>query len=164
LGLAGAVRPVSVELGNYSNPSDVPDAFLALSPQGPGDSRYFADDTATSWDAVRGPTLVMTGDGDLNPGNDIVGSERRLAFENMPPGDKWLFYSTQDSERINHGTFNLGDLDSADPQIASLNEALVSTALAHLDAHLRDRQQAREWLQTDNVITIVDGAGDWESK
>ncbi|MEM6927279.1 MAG: hypothetical protein AAF602_10135 [Myxococcota bacterium] len=164
LQLAGATRLASDALPPHSDPSAIPDAFVAVSPQGPGSSNYFADDAASSWDAVRGPMLVMTGDGDLNPGNDIVGEERRQAYENMPPSDKRLFYSTAMSEQIRHGSFNLEDRSNRDDELVALGDALVSAAVAHLDAHLRGRAEAVAWLESDDIVELVEGAGEWESK
>jgi hypothetical protein len=164
LGLAGATRLVADSLPPYSSPSDTPSAFIALSPQGPGHSKFFAGADGSSWDAVRGPALVLTGAGDTKPGNDLDGPTRRRAYELLPPGDKRLFYSTDEESGVRHSSFNLDDLGDADPRLDGLARALASSALAFTDCHTRGVQAGCDWLETDAALELAGGRAQIESK
>lgn len=161
MGLAGAARDLSATLSRYTNPDPRPVAFIAISPQGPGYSGFFATAMGSSWDAVRGPTLVMTGDGDEKPANTLTGPIRRRAFELMPTGQKYLFYSRVQNPDIAHGDFNLGGAMSGDARRVALAESLVSVALAFLDAHVRGEAGALRWLAADDARAGVSGDADW---
>lgn len=165
LQLAGATRDLAESLPPWSDPSDVPVAFIALSPQGPGFRGFYAADDGTSWDAVRGATLVVTGDCDEKVANDLTGPIRREAYENMPAGDKRLLYSTlPKSDEAKHATFNLDGLASEDDDVLALTDALISLVVAFTDAHAREDAPAQDWLDRDDVLTMVDGSGEWLSK
>lgn len=75
---AGARNRIGVR-GN-----DAFDAYIALSPQGPGS--IFPDD---AWSRVRKPILLLTGTRDTELGGASWES-RTEPFRNMPPGCAWL--------------------------------------------------------------------------
>jgi len=75
---AGARNRIGVR-GN-----DAFDAYIALSPQGPGS--IFPDD---AWSRVRKPMLLLTGTRDTELGGASWES-RTEPFRNMPPGCAWL--------------------------------------------------------------------------
>ncbi len=164
LQLAGATRLIADDLEPFSSPSDQPSAFVALSPQGPGHSKFFEGEGRSSWDEVRGPVIVLTGVGDEKLGNDLDGPTRLRAYELMPAGDKRLFYSTDEGSGIKHGTFNLDGLDSEDPRVASLSRALTSSVLAFVDCHTRSVQAGCDWLDTDAALELASGMARIESK
>lgn len=62
------------------------EAFLVLSPQGPGDGR-FKDD---SWEPIRRPMFMMTGTQDRGLENGEPYQWRLKAFEHLRPGHKYL--------------------------------------------------------------------------
>jgi hypothetical protein len=161
--LAGAVRNLGA-LAPYAAPDTRPRAFFGLSPQGPGRAGFVASDTASSWDLVRGPVLIATGDGDEKPDNPETGPHRREAWEHMPAGDKWLFYSTIDDPGISHDDFALSGIMSGDPDREALAAGLQSVAIAFLDAYVRDDAAARRWLDSDDARVIVNGRADWLKK
>jgi predicted dienelactone hydrolase len=59
------------------------DAYVALSPQGPG-----AIFPAQAWASIHKPMLILTGTGDKALEGDW--RTRTLPFESLPPGCKWL--------------------------------------------------------------------------
>ncbi|MFT5431426.1 MAG: hypothetical protein ACI9OJ_002122 [Myxococcota bacterium] len=162
--LAGATRLVGPTFPPYSQPSAIPAAFIALSPQGPGYSSFFDEDDENSWSAVRGPILVATGDGDEKPDNDMTGAIRRKSFDLMPPGDKILFYSKAPHGDVVHSTFNLEGGGAESAVVSNLSTALISTVLAFLDANVHQHPAALAWLKSDNANGIVAGLLSWESK
>ncbi len=164
LQLAGAVRLYADDLPPYASESAAPSSFVALSPQGPGFSKFFEGADGSSWDGVRGPTLVLTGAGDVKDANTLTGPIRRRAFELMPEGGKRLFYSTDEGDGIKHGSFNLEGLGDDDPRIDGLARALQSSAIAFVDCHTRGRAQACAWLESDAAARMVGGLVERETK
>jgi len=164
LQMAGATRIAEASTPPYADPDERPIAFVALSPQGPGFSNFYADDEGTSWDNITRPTMVITGVGDEKPGNDLTGPDRYAVYTHLPPGQKRLFYSTSESAAIRHSTFNLADIEASDADAAAVSRALVSAMLANLDAQARDSDAARAWLESDAAIELSGGELDWGSK
>lgn len=159
--LAGALRTVSASLQEYATPDARPIAFVALSPQGPGYSGFFD----TSWDTVRGPLLVATGEHDEKPANTLTGAIRRLAYDHLPAGgDKHLWYSRLDDPGIAHGSFNLGDLGSSDPELAALSTGLEAVVVGFCDAYVKGRPDAKAWLSGTGPTATAPGLIDWEHK
>jgi len=78
---------VMMEAGAANKPGiagkDVFDAYVALSPQGPGE--IFPAD---AWKTIHKPVLTMTGTRDS--GLDGAWETRTEPFKNMPAGCKWL--------------------------------------------------------------------------
>jgi hypothetical protein len=160
---AGAVRHLGA-LPRYAAPDARPRAFFGLSPQGPPYAGFLATDTVSSWDLVRGPMLIATGDGDEKPDSPMTGPIRRQAWEHMPPGDKWMFYSTIDDPEITHDDFALSGLMSGDADREALAAGLQSVAIAFLDAYVRDDADARRWLDSDDARVVMSGRVEWLKK
>ena len=166
ISLAGAVRQVSPSVTRFAQPDARPRAFVGLSPQGPGFSGYFAAGTETSWDTVRAPNLIVTGEGDVKPANpDLLPSIRRQAWDLQPlGGNRFLLWGTQQIGE--HGTFNMGqgDLDenappaSSDHAVLRLQRAVASTVVAFLDAYVRARPDARSYLLSNRAVVLSGGA------
>jgi hypothetical protein len=174
LSIAGAVRFITNTPQALSDPRPV--AFLALSPQGPISEGFFDMDfrsSATSWDNISRPVLVVTGDGDNTctpPGTCIGGtppSVRRIAYDRMPAGDKYLMY-IRDTDTF-HGLFgfNIAECVSIGVGVAKCNafrQWLSSSALAFLDAHVRGSATARTWLQSGFIKQASAGVVEWKKK
>ncbi|MEO6487680.1 MAG: alpha/beta fold hydrolase [Thermoanaerobaculia bacterium] len=73
-------------------------AVIAMSPQGPGESRGL---TRESYADIRIPVLFLTGTSDRGTSDTENAAWRRLAFELSPAGDKWFVSLTG----ANHFTF-----------------------------------------------------------
>ena len=133
-------------------------AFLAFSPQGPGDDGFFDD----SWANITRPVLVGTGDGDNTGG--AVGTNRRKAYDLMLPGEKYLLY-IQD-EAAKHVSFSLNPKSCE--RVASTGRChlfskwLLSAALAFLDAQLLQEPQAYRWLNSDRLGEASNGVVEWD--
>ena len=164
LQMAGARRLAEDSTPPYHDPDERPLAFIALSPQGPGFSNFYAGEEGTSWDDIIRPVMIMTGVGDEKPGNDLTGADRYAVYTHLPPGGKRLFYSTSESNAIKHSTFNLTEFDSPDQDAAAISRALLSSVLAFLDAHAREDDRARAWLESDAAVKISGDTLEWKSK
>jgi hypothetical protein len=165
--LAGTVRELTPSLPRFMAFDDRPIATIALSPQGPGFGGFFELPAETSWSNVTRPTLVMTGDNDINSGNDeLTGPIRRRAWENLPGGngDQFLLYSHLEEGVGAHPTYNLGDVRSGDPRLIDLSRALVSVARAFLDHIVRGDAAALEYLSSEHPAILAGSDTDWLAK
>lgn len=161
--LAGAARQLTPSVPDFTITDDRIKASIALSPQGPDHSGY----TQTSFAAITGPVLVMTGTNDQKDGvPDLTGAVRRQAYDLLSGGTgaHYMLYSTLPVGTGAHGSYNLGDVSSSDPRLVQLSEALSMTALAFLDAYLLDREEARAWLRTDAPRQLTGDNSEWLQK
>ncbi|MFO1296939.1 MAG: hypothetical protein U1F25_10995 [Rubrivivax sp.] len=103
LTVGGAWRNFTGDVLDLADPRRRPKAYLAFSPQQPGNEGFFDTDhdrAQHSWDRLTRPVLVGTGDGDstcqalAEPGSCFgdLPYGRRIPFERLPPGDKALLY------------------------------------------------------------------------
>ena len=143
-------------------------AYVALSAQGAGFSNWYDDVysvgpvTGTSWDAIVGPMLSITGV--FDQANFMTSVDRLKPYENMPPGDKRLLYSADERSPFSHNTFNLVHLDVQGDYVQDLNTAITSSVVAFLDWHLRARPEAQAWLDGPSGAALLGEGGRWEEK
>ncbi len=165
LQLAGSVRRLSATLTRFARPDARPKAFIAVSPQGPDFSGHFIEEPESSWDSVRGPVLMLTGDGDYKSKNGLDGPVRRLGFDRLPPGEKYLWYSTiEQGAGVEHGTFDMAAADRPNPDVARIQAGLAAVAYAFLDAYLRGHAPALAWLQSADPGAAGGGGAEWERR
>ena len=140
----------------------LPVAAVALSPMGPGYAGFFDDGTSNTWQNMRGPVLMLTGDNDIKPSKpELTGADRRIAFEKQPAdGSRWLLYSHLPPGVGSHPTFNLEDQSSSDERLSRLSRALRSSVYAFLDARVSGDAAAQAWLDGDDA-KILAGDADW---
>jgi poly(3-hydroxybutyrate) depolymerase len=182
---AGGAQTIAGAKRNFLHPpatlSDSrPIAFLAFSPQQPGNSGFFDtkfQQPAHSWTDVDRPMLTATGDGDdgCKP-SDIPGAcvgdtpfGRRIGFGRMPAnGNKYQLY-LHDAD-AHHMLFELNVANCpveipVDPvKCAEIARWLSSTAIAFLDYHVRQLPAAMQWLQSDRIEQATGGVAEWQRK
>lgn len=146
----------------FSNPNARARAAFLMSPAGPGFGGFFQDEDGSSWEAMRGPTLVSTGTNDQKPLKpELTGAIRRVPFDAQPAdGERWLLYSNLPVGVGEHGTYNLGGLDSPDERVKRLSFAISSATRAFLDAYVRDDAAAAAWLASDDARVLA-GEAEW---
>jgi predicted dienelactone hydrolase len=136
----------------YREEDPRPIAFLAASPQGPAYAGF-----RTGFDEKRGfvgierPLLLITGMGDET---DEPVPTRLTAWITSQPGQKTLVWDT-DPEAV-HETMDIDRCDT--PVRADHCEWLAAAGLAWLDAVVRDRREAWDWLAEDALATLTGGA------
>jgi dienelactone hydrolase len=88
----GAVFYPSMSAPVYSMVHSLPKAAVAMSPVGPDYGGFFDTGSDNTWQGMRGPVLMATGDNDLKTSKpDLTGEDRRVAFEKQPAdGSRWL--------------------------------------------------------------------------
>ena len=143
--------PVNWPHRNVSFRSEIPVAFMALSPQGPGRFGF----SATSWAGLNRPDITMSGDGDFTQGEQP--SDRIIPYELMPAGDKWLMYIG--STAAAHDVFNLNN--NAQPDLVN---QVRSTGLAFMDTYLQNSVTARTWLMTNELNRYSSGVSRVEGR
>jgi predicted dienelactone hydrolase len=129
-----------------------PQAILAISPQGRGES---IDDK--SWQGMTRPTMFITGSHDTSPRNDHSASWRLDAFNFSPAGDRYLCF-------IDGAYHNFGGIsgvvrrEDAGPQNDDHVQYVRSASLAFWDAWLKKNETARAWLDGDAMHETTQGA------
>jgi hypothetical protein len=175
--IAGAQRNFLRPPGSLADPRPI--AFLAFSPQQPGDSGFFDThfkNAGHSWTGVQRPMLTATGDGDDNcepadvPGRCIGDTPfgRRIGFARMPAsGNKYHLY-VHDADAF-HMLFELNAAECPQKNVdaakcAEIVRWLSSTALAFLDGHVRQLPAALQWLQSNRIEQASGGIAEWLRK
>ncbi len=140
-------------------------AAFIMSPTGPGFGGFSADGATSSWDAMRGPFYMATGENDVKPLKpELDGPVRRQPFDEQPgDGKRWLLYSNLDVGVGGHATFNLEDTGSSDARLARLTKSIGSVARAFLDSSLRGDADAAAWLARDDA-KILAGDVEWSHR
>jgi hypothetical protein len=173
LSVAGALRFFTNTPRALADPRPI--AFLAFSPQGPVSEGLFEaafQFPHTSWENISRPVLVGTGDGD-NTCNATGGCEgtspsvRRIAYDLMPSGDKYLMH-IHDTDTF-HGLFGFNIAECISRGVApgkcnAFRQWLASSALAFLDAHVRGSVTAKAWLAGGFIQQASAGVVEWKSK
>jgi predicted dienelactone hydrolase len=148
----------SVTLPGSSEPKTLGDerinAFLALSPQGPGRMGF----TGESWSAIQRPFMIVTGSKDNGGRKEYTPRWRLTPFEKFPPGDKYAVWV----EGANHMTFSgdarraaTGRVLSLLPQRSKIEEQeqriryVQMASTAFWDAYLKAVPAARRSLASD---------------
>jgi hypothetical protein len=117
--------------------------------------------------------FVGTGDGDNTCGNspaECLGtppSVRRIPYELMPLGDKYLMH-IHDTDTF-HGLFgfNIAECVSRGVPPGKCNafrQWLASSTLAFLDAHVRNSNLAKAWLLGGFIQQASAGVVEWKLK
>jgi uncharacterized protein (TIGR03437 family) len=127
--------------GNDSFVDTRPNAFLALSAQGPQRFGWKED----SYREVTRPVMFQTGLGDYS-GEEQAPSRVR-AHRLLPPGDNHLFFIN--SLDATHDTFNLNN--NARPEFG---QWIVSAGLAWFDATLKGLPEARAFLTSGRTESV----------
>ena len=153
--LAGAGRRMGPDMHFFPELGEAPlayapIAYMAFSPQGPG-SEGFED---TSFDAMQAaPILTATGSGDDAGGEDPL-VRREAHYHMMPAGDRHQLYVCD--TRFKHTNYSLER-----PAPRAFKELLIGAALAHLDASMRGRSEAIDWLASQNAAAKALGSAEW---
>jgi predicted dienelactone hydrolase/CubicO group peptidase (beta-lactamase class C family) len=135
---------------------------IALSPQPGGRSTQFGLH-AQSWAKIQAPTLVVTGGRDFNWFPQVKANPKlvQLPYDGLPPGDKYLL-EISDAE---HNAFT----DSVPYYPARERDPrhhgwICEVVTAFLDAHLKDDEAARVWLDGGELEKATKGACRQECK
>jgi hypothetical protein len=136
----------------YDEHDDRPIAFMASGVQGPMYAAFNSGFQSESYTAIDGrPFLFITGFGDTN-GNPA--ESRVTGWLRSTAGDKFLSWDTE-TEAV-HETMNIHKCDT--PLRLDHCTWIGSAGLAFVDAYVRGRQEAIDWLASDAYETLTGGA------
>ncbi len=145
--LAGATRayPLTPLPAGLSYTSNRPVGFIALSPQGPLDDGF----TSSSWTAMNSKRILsITGAGDSTSGT-ISPENRRYGHFNMNTlgsGYRRMHLWINDASIADHGAFQLSA-----GTLPEVEDWLVSTVVAFIDAQAKAEPAAQSWLASDSI-------------
>jgi predicted dienelactone hydrolase len=136
----------------YREEDSRPIAFLATAPQGPAYAGFTSGfDEKLGFVDIERPLLMITGMGD-ETGEPVP--TRLTAWITSKPGQKTLVWDT-DPEAV-HETMDIDKCNT--PVRADHCRWLASAGVAWLDAVVRDRREAWDWLAEDALATLTGGA------
>ena len=147
-GGAQAFDPDSEQYQSYFDPQIK--AVVALSPPGP----MFDTITAESWLTLKTPTLVSTGTWDVQPGFWPDWRMHLMSWETALPGDKYAL--VMDGADHYLGNLICRPQRDADPQEDALHMLQIAST-AFLDAYLKDKQAARDFIATGRLTDATGG-------
>jgi dienelactone hydrolase len=127
------------------------DVAFAMSPQGPGSDGFME----ASYASLAVPMFMATGPNDGEPGE---GANRMALFPLLPESVPRAMLSI-DEAGAKHSLFG-GELsgclrESSQRQCAQIREWVFSSAVAFADAHLRDSDSARAWLDAGIIEELT---------
>ncbi len=131
-------------------------AFLLISPQGQGNG--FSSD---AWKDMTGPVMVITGSEDVSI-MPTTPQLRRMPFDRSPNGDKYLLWI----EGAHHGMGGISGrwfptAGDADPVQLKTVE---TTTLEYWDAYLKGDTKGKNFLLSDTVKQLSNGAAHMERR
>ncbi|WP_197740779.1 alpha/beta hydrolase family protein [Tuwongella immobilis] len=131
-------------------------AALAMSPSTPK-----AGNPNTAFGSVSIPWLLMTGTNDTSPINDTTVESRMAVYPALPKGSKYELVL----EGAEHSAFSdrglLGDRAKRNP---NHHRAILALSTAFWDAYLTGSPEARAWLDSDKVRTVLETKDRWQRK
>ena len=160
LAVAGASQQWKPNGQQYADRNDAPIAFLATGVQGPMyagfNSGFQSPGTSTairqhSFTGIDRPFLFITGVGDET---GEPPEARVTAWLTSAPGSKALVWNTV-AEAV-HETMNINRCDTT--VRAAHCEWIASAGLAFLDAEVRHRPEAEEWIGSNALQVLSGGA------
>ena len=131
-------------------------AAVALSPPGPSRPGYERE----TFSEITVPVLHMTGTQDVSRISDTQPSDRRKAFDHITQADQYLLTLTGGDHMVFSGRDGTRGNRTKDPAFQLL---IRSGVVAFLDAYLRDRPDALQWLLAGGYRGLVGAEGRWES-
>ncbi len=131
-------------------------AAVIMSPSGPANGN-----TKQAFGNVKIPWMLLTGTNDSNPISGADGKSRLVVFPDLSPNSKYQLVL----ENAQHSAFTERALP-ADTGRRNPNHhrAMLAVTTAFWDAYLRDDKDARQWLDSDAVRSVLDKEDQWQKK
>lgn len=103
----------------------------------------------------------MTGTKDSNPIHGADAKTRLIVFPDLPPGSKYQLVL----DNAEHSAFTEralpGETERRNP---NHHRAMLAVTTAFWDACLRDDKEARQWLDSDAVRSVLEKDDQWQTK
>lgn len=150
-----AVSGQSYALGKGFTDSRIK-AAVAMSPSAPA-----SGDTKKAFGDVKIPWILLTGTKDSSPINGADAKSRLVVFPALPPGGKYELVLN----KAEHSAFTEralpGETEQRNP---NHHRAILAVTTAFWDAHLRDDAEAKQWLDSEAVRSVLEKDDQWQKK
>lgn len=131
-------------------------AAVVMSPSGPANGN-----TKQAFGSVKIPWMLLTGTKDSNPINGADAKTRLIVFPDLPPGSKYQLVL----DNAEHSAFTEralpGETERRNP---NHHRAMLAVTTAFWDAYLCDDKEARQWLDSDSVRSVLEKDDQWQKK
>ena len=131
-------------------------AAVIMSPSGPANGN-----TKQAFGSVKIPWMLLTGTKDSNPINGADAKTRLIVFPDLSPGSKYQLVL----DNAEHSAFTEralpGETERRNP---NHHRATLAVTTAFWDAYLRDDKEARQWLDSDAVRSVLEKDDQWQTK
>ena len=131
-------------------------AAVIMSPSGPANGN-----TKQAFGSVKIPWMLLTGTKDSNPISGADAKTRLIVFPELPPGSKYQLVL----DNAEHSAFTEralpGETERRNP---NHHRAILAVTTAFWDAHLRNDEEARIWLDGDAVKSVLEKGDQWQTK
>ncbi len=131
-------------------------AAVIMSPSGPANGN-----TKQAFGSVKIPWMLLTGTKDSNPINGADAKTRLTVFPDLAPGSKYQLV-LDNAEHSAFGDRALpGETERRNP---NHHRAMLAVTTAFWDAYLRQDKEARQWLDSDAVQSVLERDDQWQMK
>ena len=131
-------------------------AAVIMSPSGPANGN-----TKKAFGSVKIPWMLLTGTKDSNPINGADAKTRLVVFPDLSAGSKYQLVL----DNAEHSAFTEralpGETERRNP---NHHRAILAVTTAFWDAYLRDDNEARHWLDSDPVRSVLEQEDQWQMK
>ena len=136
-------------------------AAVFLQHPGSDDSGPANGNTKRAFGSVKIPWMLLTGTKDSNPINGADAKTRLIVFPDVPLGSKYQLVL----DNAEHSAFTEralpGETERRNP---NHHRATLAVTTAFWDAYLRQDKEARQWLDSDAVRSVLEKDGQWQKK
>ena len=137
-------------------PTEKSAAAVVMSPGGPA-----RGDMKQAFGSVQIPWMLLTGTKDSNPISGADATSRLVVFPLLPSGSKYQLIL----DKAEHSAFTEralpGETERRNP---NHHRAILAVTTAFWDAHLRADPEARRWLDSGAVKSVLDKDDVWQTK
>ena len=131
-------------------------AAVIMSPSGPARGNH-----KQAFGSVKVPWMLLTGTKDGNPINGADAKTRLVVFPELPSGSKYQLVL----DKAEHSAFTERSLPTeTGRRNPNHHRAILGLTTAFWDAYLRDDKEARLWLDSDAVRSVLEKEDVWQTK
>ncbi len=131
-------------------------AAVIMSPSGPANGN-----TKQAFGNIKIPWMLLTGTKDSNPISGADAKTRLIVFPDLSPNSKYQLVL----DNAEHSAFTEralpGETERRNP---NHHRAMLAVTTAFWDAYLRENKDARQWLDSDAVRSVLDKDDQWHKK
>ena len=131
-------------------------AAVIMSPSSPVNGN-----TKRAFGSVKIPWLLMTGTRDSSPISGADAKSRLVVFPDLSAGSKYQLVL----DKAEHSAFTEralpGETEKRNP---NHHRAMLAVTTAFWDAYLRENKDARQWLDSDAMRSVLEKDDQWEKK